>query len=292
MSHPPDLACSFCGKSRREVKKLVAGPGVTICDECVALCVEIVGAGPGAPAGGARDLVLSAIAALPRPTPARALRALTSAAIELAGEDPYALRLAAHAASQRLDLESALEAYARIPPAERSAADALASAAFLTRLGRPRDALDVLGALAGRTDVTPEREVARAIAHASARLAAEPLGDDEVREIEGELNRARLALSSLAIDDTYRRALQNDLVHARARVALALGQRVAAESLLREHLIDRPGDAEALALLAEVHERTGEAEHAAIARTKALELVPEGGGYAARIAGRSGGPFR
>ena len=36
------LLCSFCGKSQRQVKKLIAGPGVYICDECVALCVEIL----------------------------------------------------------------------------------------------------------------------------------------------------------------------------------------------------------------------------------------------------------
>jgi hypothetical protein len=34
--------CSFCGKSQREVKTLVAGPGVFICDECVQLCRSII----------------------------------------------------------------------------------------------------------------------------------------------------------------------------------------------------------------------------------------------------------
>ena len=37
-----DLACSFCGKSQKQVKKLIAGPGVYICDECIDLCNEIV----------------------------------------------------------------------------------------------------------------------------------------------------------------------------------------------------------------------------------------------------------
>jgi ATP-dependent Clp protease ATP-binding subunit ClpX len=36
------LYCSFCGKSQQEVKKLIAGPSVYICDECVALCNEII----------------------------------------------------------------------------------------------------------------------------------------------------------------------------------------------------------------------------------------------------------
>jgi len=36
------LHCSFCGKSQREVKKLIAGPNVYICDECISLCNEII----------------------------------------------------------------------------------------------------------------------------------------------------------------------------------------------------------------------------------------------------------
>ena len=36
------LYCSFCGKSQHEVRKLIAGPSVFICDECVALCNDII----------------------------------------------------------------------------------------------------------------------------------------------------------------------------------------------------------------------------------------------------------
>ena len=36
------LKCSFCGKSQKQVKKLIAGPGVYICDECIELCNEII----------------------------------------------------------------------------------------------------------------------------------------------------------------------------------------------------------------------------------------------------------
>ena len=46
MARPSDsneqLLCSFCGKSQRQVKKLIAGPGVYICDECIDLCNEII----------------------------------------------------------------------------------------------------------------------------------------------------------------------------------------------------------------------------------------------------------
>jgi len=51
-----NLTCSFCGKSQKEVKKLIAGPSVYICDECIDLCNDIIReegqkGGPGAQAG-------------------------------------------------------------------------------------------------------------------------------------------------------------------------------------------------------------------------------------------------
>ena len=39
---PEQLKCTFCGKNQRQVRKLIAGPGVYICDECIDLCNEIV----------------------------------------------------------------------------------------------------------------------------------------------------------------------------------------------------------------------------------------------------------
>ena len=39
---PEHLKCSFCAKSQRQVRKLIAGPGVYICDECIDLCNDIV----------------------------------------------------------------------------------------------------------------------------------------------------------------------------------------------------------------------------------------------------------
>jgi ClpX C4-type zinc finger len=38
----PTLRCSFCNKSDRDVRKLIAGPAVFICDECVQVCVDII----------------------------------------------------------------------------------------------------------------------------------------------------------------------------------------------------------------------------------------------------------
>jgi ATP-dependent Clp protease ATP-binding subunit ClpX len=36
------LTCSFCGKHQRQVTKLIAGPGVYICNHCIDLCVQII----------------------------------------------------------------------------------------------------------------------------------------------------------------------------------------------------------------------------------------------------------
>lgn len=41
-THSKNLVCSFCGKAQKDVKKLIAGPSVHICDECVSLCNDII----------------------------------------------------------------------------------------------------------------------------------------------------------------------------------------------------------------------------------------------------------
>ena len=50
MARDDDFFCSFCGKRKREVRKLVAGPRVFICNECVARCREVLHA-PAPPSG-------------------------------------------------------------------------------------------------------------------------------------------------------------------------------------------------------------------------------------------------
>jgi ATP-dependent Clp protease ATP-binding subunit ClpX len=50
--HDQDYTCSFCGKKQSQVKKLIAGHNVFICDECVALCNEMLAQEMSKPAGG------------------------------------------------------------------------------------------------------------------------------------------------------------------------------------------------------------------------------------------------
>ncbi|WP_347554340.1 ATP-dependent Clp protease ATP-binding subunit ClpX [Robbsia sp. KACC 23696] len=63
------LYCSFCGKSQHEVKKLIAGPSVFICDECIDLCNEII----RDEASGAGDETNSAKSGLPAPQEIRTI---------------------------------------------------------------------------------------------------------------------------------------------------------------------------------------------------------------------------
>ena len=62
-----NLQCSFCGKSQKEVKKLIAGPTVYICDECIALCNDIIEEEVD------RDDALPSGAPLPKPSEIKAV---------------------------------------------------------------------------------------------------------------------------------------------------------------------------------------------------------------------------
>ncbi|MEY4322381.1 MAG: hypothetical protein RL410_162 [Actinomycetota bacterium] len=55
------LKCNFCGKSQKQVKKLIAGPGVYICDECIGLCNEII-------EEELQEIVSEGLGELPRPS--------------------------------------------------------------------------------------------------------------------------------------------------------------------------------------------------------------------------------
>jgi ClpX C4-type zinc finger len=44
-----DQRCNFCGKGKDQVRKLVAGPGVFICDQCIELCSEVIRSEDGRP---------------------------------------------------------------------------------------------------------------------------------------------------------------------------------------------------------------------------------------------------
>lgn len=60
------LRCSFCGRSEDQVRRLIAGPRVFICDGCVAACDAILARHPPPPPPGAADEAADPAAAAPR----------------------------------------------------------------------------------------------------------------------------------------------------------------------------------------------------------------------------------
>jgi hypothetical protein len=85
-----EVFCSFCGKSRREVRKLISGPKVFICDDCVGLCVGILFEEGGGPAWLA-ELLRNTVSEMPT----EVIPAALSAAQGAADGDPDRLRLLA-----------------------------------------------------------------------------------------------------------------------------------------------------------------------------------------------------
>ena len=75
-------ACSFCGKSQEAVRRLIAGPGVSICDECITLCNQIIAeeeqmsptAHGGQPGGTENEPDCPLVAATPAPPRRKASR--------------------------------------------------------------------------------------------------------------------------------------------------------------------------------------------------------------------------
>ena len=64
-----DFFCSFCGKRKREVRKLVSGQRVFICNECVVLCRQILGPRPPPPPDDGRDPLRRTMEELPSQSP-------------------------------------------------------------------------------------------------------------------------------------------------------------------------------------------------------------------------------
>ena len=80
---PRSLRCSFCGKTEREVGKLIAGPKVFICDACVGVCNRILDAMPQSFAGWDKMSDEALLAALkPALSTVEATRAVVQAQVE------------------------------------------------------------------------------------------------------------------------------------------------------------------------------------------------------------------
>jgi hypothetical protein len=101
---PKTLHCSFCGKSQHDVRKLIAGPNALICDECVALCNDVIEHTDVLallPADEARDGDDSALNAYLAGRASEQLRAYLAKAEQAIARDRESIRVAAAAIEAR-----------------------------------------------------------------------------------------------------------------------------------------------------------------------------------------------
>lgn len=284
---PAELHCSFCGKSRLEIHKLIAGPSTYICDECVALSAEIIGQeDPRTPYHAA---ILCSIAEQLDPrTPHPDARPFLRAAIELAREDRTLLVRIAVAARRFDDAETALAALRRIPRATAMACDLLDEAALLAQLERFGEALAVLHGAVPAT-MTPGDRVQHRLHVLYAQLREE---SDEAFARE-----ALAALESLAgevasiEDEALRAGLADYRVATSAYAHLRLGNARAALAIADARIAQRPELPGPRELRALALEALGDGPGADEARRGALERAHPSGHYARRLATRHA-PFR
>lgn len=296
MASDPQV-CAFCARPKAQVKNLIAGDGlghtsVGICESCVGTSYDmlvqsgaLVAKPVAAPAMDAASAIRAAIRAVPRSADIKALRNLGAAGIELAHGDAAQLRILAYDLGNAMAFEEALTVRAGIATFERNVADSLAESAYQTRVGNPREGLAVLdrlgkGPLASK--VTPAEAAGVSMARMYAQLAALPW-DNDVRAIESELGALVPRLATVGLDANFQRALENQAVHIRARAAMAQHRDAEAVSQLTAQLAVRELDIEALALLIEAYERTGDRTSASRAREKAMKHIPVNSAYAKRV---------
>lgn len=306
MSDPQ--VCAFCGRVKHQVKNLIAGDAlaatvgsVGICENCVGQSFDILvesgalaprrapapASAPAAPMDAA-GAIRAAVRAMPRSVDVRALHDLATAGIELAAGNAAALRILAYDLGNAMAFEEALRVRAGIAAFERSVSDSLADAAYLTRIGNAQEGLAVLDRLARgplSTKATAGESAGASLSRMYAQLALSPW-DHDVRTVQAELETLATRLATIGLEATYLRALENQVVHIRARAAMAMRRDVDAIHVLTQQLAVRELDIEALALLVEVYERTGDRASAARARDKAMAHIPKNSAYAKRIAAR------
>lgn len=110
------MKCSFCGRSRLEVRQLVAGPSVYICDQCTHLCVEAIGGAQSDPMDALVQTLLDKLLAI---AAADDVTAIVEAAMRLAQGRSAALDRIAHAAIAARRPDLALRAVQATPEAQR-----------------------------------------------------------------------------------------------------------------------------------------------------------------------------
>lgn len=296
--------CAFCARPKAQVRNLIAGDAlgtfsVGICEACVGQSYDLlvqsgaIAAKPApaaappaaAPAMDAASALRASIRAMPRSVDVKALHALAQAGMTLAAGNAAQLRILAYDLGNAMDFEDALMVRGAIAPFERLVADSLAETAYHSRIGNAREGFAVVervlkGPLASK--ITPGEAAALGMGKMYAQLGATPW-DNDVRAVEAELTALTPKLPTLGLDANFVRALQNQVVHIRARAAMTQHRDADAIRMLTQQLVERELDLEALVLLVEAYVRTGDHASAARAREKAMKHIPVNSAYAARL---------
>jgi tetratricopeptide (TPR) repeat protein len=287
----PELSCSFCGRSRREVAKLVAGPQVYICDTCIVLCVAILD--EEAPSGVYHaELLLGHLAERPQHTAHAIVTPRLRAVIELAAGTPVLLRRLTTLAVRYEDRATAIAALAAIPAADRTTDDRLNTASLLVDAGRCADAIAVLDAIDEST-LTAVDLVLCKLHRALAELERGPCA-----RVQLAVHR-KTALDAAPLVDAlpaggFEDAMRGQRLTVLALALLGLGDLDDAEIAARQRLERDPTNASAHELLARVLDARGDHTGAATARGNALDRAHPDGVLAARLraAATTTGPFR
>lgn len=288
-----ELWCSFCGKHRREIRKLIAGPTVYICDECLLLCDQIIDDEQHAQEQRSYfgDAILAQVRHLgPKAAHAR-VRPMLRAVIELERHRAQGLRAVIAAAVTLDDFETAVLAGRTIAASDRTTTDVLNLAAFLTELGSYGEALTLLATLE-----PPKLEGVDAILHALHEALAQVerggLAARDIATLRGrvtELGAACEALPAGAFEDQVRA----ERLAVMTVAALAAGSIDGAENAARARVALHPQSWSAHEYLARVLAARGDEAGAAKARATARELAHPDGLVAKRLAvAPVNGPFR
>lgn len=288
------LACSFCGATQQQVRKLVAGPSnAYICDECIRYSLEIVERETSLEdrVAAASWMLLRELASLGARSPRAKVRKLVLAALALAEGDAAACRQVAAQAYAAGDPEGASLALQRIPEGDRTPDDAIDEACYLDLLGAHPQAVALLDGL-DPASLSPVARELVPLHRALMRLRGGLAAADEARALEELAVRFVEMLPTLPVDEAYRGGLVREVRRVRARAAQLAGELVRAEAIMREQLLDAEADAEAWALLHDVHVARGEHDRARIAREHAPQHAHPEGPIAARLRDITTGPFR
>jgi hypothetical protein len=288
-----ELWCSFCGKHRREVKKLIAGPSVYICDECLLLCDQILDDEQHQQDQRSYfgEVILAQVRHLGPKAPHARVQPMLRAVIELERHRAPGLRAVIAVAVTLDDFETAVQAARAIPVSERTATDVLNLAAFLTELGSYGEALTLLGTLE-RSKLDGVDALLHALHEALATIERGGLAARDVATLRGrvtELGAACEALPAGGFEDQVRA----ERLAVMTIAALAAGSIDGAENAARARVALHPQSWSAHEFLARVLAARGDDAGAAKARATARELAHPDGLVAQRLAeAPTNGPFR